>query len=207
MFPPRAVYAIACSSLPTISSTCECSSQSPKMTRARSSRTSYSRSATCMHDATPPVHPPLSLNLTRTLSLRHLSLVKCVLGWVSLCSFPHHALTTCSTRQNARGAQFGTTREQCYIVCLSQIPCGRSRSAMLCTRAVGLYGGVPLILLTSTAPDASKFRVFGCTVFAKVPYMLRCKRDEKVFCGALVGYPLDALGYRVDNRVTRRITT
>jgi hypothetical protein len=33
------------------------------------------------------------------------------------------------------------------------------------------------------------------------------KRDEKAFPGALVGYPLDALGYWVNNHVTRRITT
>jgi hypothetical protein len=36
------------------------------------------------------------------------------------------------------------------------------------SRAVGSSSGVPLTLLTSTTPDASKFRVFGCTVFAKV---------------------------------------
>jgi hypothetical protein len=43
----------------------------------------------------------------------------------------------------------------------------------LCNRtfnkAVGPSGGVPLSLLTSTVPDASTFRVFGCAVFAKVP--------------------------------------
>jgi transposase InsO family protein len=36
-------------------------------------------------------------------------------------------------------------------------------------RSVGLTGGIPFTLLTSSAPDASKFRVFECTVFAKVP--------------------------------------
>jgi hypothetical protein len=41
------------------------------------------------------------------------------------------------------------------------------------SRSVRLTSGVPLTLLTSSAPDASKFRVFGCTVFAKVPDKLR----------------------------------
>jgi hypothetical protein len=36
------------------------------------------------------------------------------------------------------------------------------------SRVVGLSGAVLLTMLTSKAPDASKFRVFGCTVFAKV---------------------------------------
>jgi transposase InsO family protein len=31
---------------------------------------------------------------------------------------------------------------------------------------VGLNGGIPLTLLTSSVPDAPKFRVFGCAVFA-----------------------------------------
>jgi hypothetical protein len=37
------------------------------------------------------------------------------------------------------------------------------------SRTVGVSGGVPLTLLTSKEPDASKFCVFGCIVFAKVP--------------------------------------
>jgi hypothetical protein len=36
-------------------------------------------------------------------------------------------------------------------------------------RSVGLTCGIPLTLLTSSVPDASKFRLFGCAVFAKVP--------------------------------------
>jgi hypothetical protein len=40
---------------------------------------------------------------------------------------------------------------------------------------------VGLTLLTSSAPDASKFHVFGCTVFAKVPDELRRKLGEKRF--------------------------
>jgi hypothetical protein len=52
------------------------------------------------------------------------------------------------------------------------------RSRMF-SRAVGAFGGVPLTLLTSQAPDASKFRVFGCIVFAKVPDKLRHKLGEK----------------------------
>ena len=75
------------------------------------------------------------------------------------------------------------------------------------SRSVGLTGGIPLPLLTSSAPDASKFRVFGCTVFAKVPDELRRKLLEKAFRGVMVGYPTDALGYRVYNPETRRITT
>jgi hypothetical protein len=64
-------------------------------------------------------------------------------------------------------------------------------------RSVGLTGGVPLTLLTSSAPDASKFRVFGCKVFAKVPDKLRRKLSEKAFRGVMVGYPRDAPGYRI----------
>jgi hypothetical protein len=37
-------------------------------------------------------------------------------------------------------------------------------------------------------PDASKFRVFGCAVFAKVPDKLRRKLGEKAFRGVMVGY-------------------
>jgi hypothetical protein len=33
-------------------------------------------------------------------------------------------------------------------------------------RSVGLTSGIPLTLLKSSVPDASKFRVFGCAVFA-----------------------------------------
>jgi transposase InsO family protein len=46
-------------------------------------------------------------------------------------------------------------------------------------RSVGLTGGIPLTLLTSSVSDASKFRVFGCVVFAKVPDKLRRKLGEK----------------------------
>jgi hypothetical protein len=56
-------------------------------------------------------------------------------------------------------------------------------------------------------PDASKFRVFGCAISAKVPDKLRRKLSEKAFRGVMVGYPTDALGYRVYNPETRRITT
>jgi hypothetical protein len=124
----------------------------------------------------------LSLNLTRTRSLRPLLPVKCVLGWVSVCSFPRHMLTTCSARQNTRGAQFGTTRRQCYnsmFVPNSMWSCAVSIVVYLrnhtFSRAVGPSGGAPLTLHTSTAPDASKFRVFGCTIFAKVHDKLRRK--------------------------------
>jgi hypothetical protein len=73
--------------------------------------------------------------------------------------------------------------------------------------SVGLTGGVPLTLLTSSAPDASQFRVFGCTVFAKVPDKLRRKLSEKAFRGVMVGYPHCAPCYRIYNPETRRITT
>jgi hypothetical protein len=66
---------------------------------------------------------------------------------------------------------------------------------------------VPLTILTLVEPDASKFSVFGCTFFAKVPDMLRRKLGENAFCGVMVGYPSDAPGYRVYNPVARRIST
>jgi hypothetical protein len=75
------------------------------------------------------------------------------------------------------------------------------------SRAVCPSGGVPLTLLTSATPDASKFCVFGCTVFAKVPDKLRRNLSEKAFRGVMAGYPSDAPGYRVYNLVTRHITT
>jgi hypothetical protein len=66
----------------------------------------------------------------------------------------------------------------------------------------------PLTLLTSFVPHASRFRVFGCAVFAKVPDNLRRKLSEKAFRGVMVGYPTDAPGYRVyNNPETRRIAT
>jgi hypothetical protein len=72
---------------------------------------------------------------------------------------------------------------------------------------VGLAGGVPITLLTSNAPDRFKFRVFGCTLFAKVIDKLRRKMGEKAFRGFMVEYPPNALGYRVYSLVTRRIIT
>jgi hypothetical protein len=75
------------------------------------------------------------------------------------------------------------------------------------SRFVGLIGGIPLTLLTSPVPDPSKFRVFGCAVFAKVPDKHRRKLGEKAFRGVMVGYPPDAPGYRVYNPETHRITT
>jgi hypothetical protein len=72
-------------------------------------------------------------------------------------------------------------------------------------RFVGLTGSIPLTLLTSSVPDASNFRVFGCAVFAKVPDKLR--RKLRRFRGVMVGYPTDAPWYRVYNPETRRITT
>jgi hypothetical protein len=75
------------------------------------------------------------------------------------------------------------------------------------SRSVGLTGGVPLTPLTSSAPDASKFRVFGCTVFAKAPHKFSGKLGEKAFRGVMVGYPPDAPRYRIYNPETRRIPT
>jgi hypothetical protein len=74
-------------------------------------------------------------------------------------------------------------------------------------RSVGLTSGIPLTLPTLSVPDASKFRVFGCAVFAKVPDKLRRKLGEKAFRGVMVGYPTDSPWYRVYNPETRRITT
>jgi hypothetical protein len=62
------------------------------------------------------------------------------------------------------------------------------------SRAVGAYGGVPLTLMTSQAPDASKFCVFGCTVFANMPDKLRRKLGEKAFRGIMVGSHLTPRG-------------
>jgi hypothetical protein len=73
-------------------------------------------------------------------------------------------------------------------------------------RSVGLTGGVSLTLRTSSAPDASKFRVFGCTVFSKVPDKLRRELSEKAFRGVMVGYPPGAPSH-CDNPQTRRINT
>jgi hypothetical protein len=56
-------------------------------------------------------------------------------------------------------------------------------------------------------PDASKFRVFGCIVVAKMSGKLRRKLGEKAFQGVMVGYPFDAQGYRVYNHDTRCIDT
>jgi hypothetical protein len=75
------------------------------------------------------------------------------------------------------------------------------------SRLVGPDGGIHLTLLTSSVHDVSKFRVFGCAVFAKVPDKLRRKLSKKAFRGVMVGYPTDAPGYRVYNPEVRRITT
>jgi hypothetical protein len=72
------------------------------------------------------------------------------------------------------------------------------------SRVGGLSGGVPITLLT---PDVSNFRVFCCTFLAKTHTKLRRKQGDKAFRGVMVGYPPDALGYRVYNPATRRITT
>jgi hypothetical protein len=73
------------------------------------------------------------------------------------------------------------------------------------SRAVHPLGGVPLTLLTQVDPNASKFRVFGCTFFAKVPNLR--KLGERAFRGVMVGYSFDVLGYRAYNLVPRRMTT
>jgi hypothetical protein len=73
--------------------------------------------------------------------------------------------------------------------------------------SVGLTGGVHLTFLTLSAPDASKFRIVGCNVFAKVPDKLRRKLSEKAFRGVMVGCPPNAPIYRIYNPETRCITT
>jgi hypothetical protein len=67
------------------------------------------------------------------------------------------------------------------------------------SRLVSLTGGIPLTLLTSSVPDASKFRVFWYAVFAKVADKLRRKLSETAFRGVMVGCLTDAPGYRVYN--------
>jgi hypothetical protein len=93
----------------------------------------------------------------------------------------------------------------------SMSSCAISTIVYLCnrmfSRAVGVSGGLSLTLLTSPEPDASKFRVFRCTIFAKVPDKLRRRLGEKAFRGIMVDYPSDAPGYRIYNPATRRITT
>jgi hypothetical protein len=54
------------------------------------------------------------------------------------------------------------------------------------SRSVGLIGGIPLTLPTPSVPDASKSRVSGCTIVAKVPDKLRRKLGEKAFRGVMV---------------------
>jgi hypothetical protein len=49
------------------------------------------------------------------------------------------------------------------------------------SRAVGPSGGVPITLLTEAVPNASVFRVFGCTAFAKVHDSLTRKLGMKAF--------------------------
>jgi hypothetical protein len=75
------------------------------------------------------------------------------------------------------------------------------------SRVVGPYGGVSITLFTGAVPNASIFRVFGCTVFAKVPHNLRRKLGLKAFRGVMVGYSHNSPGYRIYNPATRRITT
>jgi hypothetical protein len=87
---------------------------------------------------------------------------------------------------------------------INTVVCLRNRTYI---RSVGLTGRIPLTLLTSSVSDASKFRVFGCAVFAKVSDKLRRKFGEKAFRGVMVGFPHDARGYRVYNPETRRMTT
>jgi hypothetical protein len=93
----------------------------------------------------------------------------------------------------------------------SMCSCAINIVVYLCNRAFGLAdglsGGVPLTLLASHEPNASKFRVFGRIVFAKVSDKLRCKLGEKAYHGIMIGYPHDAPGYRICNSTARRITT
>jgi hypothetical protein len=76
--------------------------------------------------------------------------------------------------------------------------------------SVGLYvgpsGGLPLTLTALAGPNAYKFLVFGCTIFAEVPDKLRRKQNENAFRGVMVDYRTDTLGYRVYNPVTRCTT-
>jgi hypothetical protein len=70
-------------------------------------------------------------------------------------------------------------------------------------RVVGPSGGVPLTLLSGTVPDAYAFRVFGCTVFSKVPDNLKRKLGMKAFRGVMVRYSQNSPGYRVYTAATK----
>jgi hypothetical protein len=87
------------------------------------------------------------------------------------------------------------------------IPTGRPSQPHVQLHAWCLIWRSPYTLLTSQEPDASKFRVFGCNVFAKVPDKLCRNFGGKAFRGIMVGYTHDAPGYRIYNLATRRITT
>jgi hypothetical protein len=69
-------------------------------------------------------------------------------------------------------------------------------------RAIVISGGVPITLLTSKEPDASKLRVPRCTFFVKVHDKLRRKLGEKAFRGVMVAYPPDAPRYSICNLMT-----
>jgi hypothetical protein len=98
--------------------------------------------------------------------------------------FAHHMLGKAerpwrTLRDNASAMLHGMAAPNYRWSCVvSTVVYLRNRT---CNRSVGLTGGIPLTLLTSSAPDASKFRVFGCAVFAKVPDKLRRKLGEKHF--------------------------
>jgi hypothetical protein len=102
----------------------------------------------------------------------------------------------------------------CCTSCPFRTPCGRAYSAPLSTFATAYLVARLVYQVASPSrssrrksPTASKFRVFGCTIFAKVPDKLRRKLREKAFCGILVGYPPQAPGYRINNPAKLRITT
>jgi hypothetical protein len=99
---------------------------------------------------------------------------------------PHAMPTTCSARPNDPGAQSGTMHLRCSTEWPSRTLCRRALSAWLCA-CVTVPTVAPSVLpeashslsLRRQRPtNASKFRVFGCTVFAKVPDKLRRKLSE-----------------------------
>jgi hypothetical protein len=103
--------------------------------------------------------------------------------------YAHHMLGKperpwCSSRDNASAMLHSMYVPNSMLSCAVKSIFVYLRNRITFSRAVGPSGGVPLTLLTSATPDASKFRVFGYIVFAKMPDKLRRKLGENAFRGA-----------------------
>ncbi len=51
--------------------------------------------------------------------------------------------------------------------------------------------------VVATKPDVSFLRVFGCSAYAHVPKVERCKLDTKARKCVLLGYGTNKKGYRL----------